>query len=436
MSRLLIAAGAALAMLAGPVPAAQAEPSAAASSPVSLGYYPGWIQDELRPADIDYSPWTHIMHFGIYPNPDGSLGWDNMEPEYPAEAIEAAHSAGKQINLVIGSYGVGQRFAGATTAENRSRLVANIVDVTTSHGYDGVEIDWEENMVDSQYIALMRELDDALAEADPELELTTDVITAYVSPETAKTVSAESDWVNVMSYFDGWQQEMSAYRAVIPAEKLAVGIGLYQGGDEGDPYHDVTPQRVAAKTAYATDGGYRGVLSWALQHLDGQDDPRLWPLRAYTGSVPDCPGVSLDLGNYPVLRAGDAGAEVAPAQCLLRESGQYSGAASRVLDEPTVAAVRGFQGEVGLSATGEVDSHTWTALLSAGSTPLLREGDSGAAVARVQRALNAARSAGLTVDGVFGPNTRSAVRGYQSSRGLGVDGIVGPNTWAALQSGK
>lgn len=38
----------------------------------------------------------------------------------------------------------------------------------------------------------------------------------------------------------------------------------------------------------------------------------------------------------------------------------------------------------------------------------------------------------LSVDGIFGPNTRSAVQSFQSSKNLSVDGIIGPNTWNSL----
>lgn len=62
---------------------------------------------------------------------------------------------------------------------------------------------------------------------------------------------------------------------------------------------------------------------------------------------------------------------------------------------------------------------------------LLRKGDRGEAVARVQQAL---RDEGfdIVVDGIFGPGTEAAVRAFQERSGLIVDGIVGPNTLDAL----
>jgi len=41
---------------------------------------------------------------------------------------------------------------------------------------------------------------------------------------------------------------------------------------------------------------------------------------------------------------------------------------------------------------------------------------------------------GISVDGIYGPETEEAVRSFQASRGLAVDGIAGPETSAALRS--
>ena len=38
----------------------------------------------------------------------------------------------------------------------------------------------------------------------------------------------------------------------------------------------------------------------------------------------------------------------------------------------------------------------------------------------------------LTLDGVFGPETQSALRAYQRDHGLAADGIAGPLTLMAL----
>ena len=62
---------------------------------------------------------------------------------------------------------------------------------------------------------------------------------------------------------------------------------------------------------------------------------------------------------------------------------------------------------------------------------LLRKGDTGAAIKLLQHRLNILGNQ-LTVDGIWGVQTDSAVRGYQYRAGLTVDGIVGPKTQAAL----
>jgi peptidoglycan hydrolase-like protein with peptidoglycan-binding domain len=39
------------------------------------------------------------------------------------------------------------------------------------------------------------------------------------------------------------------------------------------------------------------------------------------------------------------------------------------------------------------------------------------------------------VDGVFGPRTEAAVRGFQNALDIPSDGVVGLSTWQALLSG-
>jgi murein DD-endopeptidase MepM/ murein hydrolase activator NlpD len=64
-----------------------------------------------------------------------------------------------------------------------------------------------------------------------------------------------------------------------------------------------------------------------------------------------------------------------------------------------------------------------------GAAALLREGDTGAAVAAVQRRL------AIAADGIFGPVTERSVLTFQRDRGIGATGVVDARTWSALFDG-
>lgn len=65
----------------------------------------------------------------------------------------------------------------------------------------------------------------------------------------------------------------------------------------------------------------------------------------------------------------------------------------------------------------------------------LYNGSSGEDVKRLQTQLNE-QGYSLDVDGVFGSQTESAVRDYQTKNNLAVDGVVGDETWGHLDSVK
>jgi peptidoglycan hydrolase-like protein with peptidoglycan-binding domain len=87
-----------------------------------------------------------------------------------------------------------------------------------------------------------------------------------------------------------------------------------------------------------------------------------------------------------------------------------------VLAAMVIAAVPAFA-DPGASASGGA---------SASSEVIVKRGDRGPAVRRIQEEL------GITADGIFGEQTERAVKRFQRSHNLVPDGIVGPLTRGAL----
>jgi peptidoglycan hydrolase-like protein with peptidoglycan-binding domain len=145
------------------------------------------------------------------------------------------------------------------------------------------------------------------------------------------------------------------------------------------------------------------------------------------------------LSPWPQTRQGDQDHPVRTLQYLLRARG-HTVTVDGIFGPRTDAAVRDFQKQKGLAVDGIVGPMTWSALIIQ-----VRRGDKGDAVRGVQeefqfRNLSGDPSQGPQVDGIFGPETESAVRGFQTAihadvPSMAIDGIVGPMTWQALVSG-
>jgi peptidoglycan hydrolase-like protein with peptidoglycan-binding domain len=138
---------------------------------------------------------------------------------------------------------------------------------------------------------------------------------------------------------------------------------------------------------------------------------------------------------WPLVSEGAEGHPVRTVQQLLRAHGKATVVVDGIFGPKTAAAVREVQQSEHLTVDGIVGPQTWPRLVVQ-----VARGSTGDAVRGVQeefqfRNLSGDPSKGLQVDGVFGPKTEAAVRGFQQAVGLAVDGIVGPLTWRALVSG-
>jgi len=105
----------------------------------------------------------------------------------------------------------------------------------------------------------------------------------------------------------------------------------------------------------------------------------------------------------------------------------------------TSAAVCAFQERRGLRVDGVCGVQTWAAVVEAGyrlgnrllylRQPMLRGDD----VASLQRRLGGLGFDAGRVDGIFGPDTQSALTEFQRNTGLVVDGVCGPATIHGLE---
>ena len=203
------------------------------------------------------------------------------------------------------------------------------------------------------------------------------------------------------------------------------------------------------------------------------------PPAEETTVVAAAPAAPTDESSAPKARKAKAADESAalPAEELpVASEGDYGTVvevAQRALDvEPTgyfgpktKAAVAEYQEAIGLPATGQIATFTWSALgqetvsaalvaastadgfvdgepadiqespepkskarnTDAGDPPVLEETDSGESVAVVQRALGVKPATGY-----YGPITVKAVKAFQADNGIPTTGVIATYTWGAL----
>ena len=223
---------------------------------------------------------------------------------------------------------------------------------------------------------------------------------------------------------------------------------------------------LAAKFCNGTTVTCEGLSQWGSQNLALQGYNSTQIIRSYYGNVEivnNAPVQGLT-SSYPgsPLRRGSSGPNVVVIQVELNRISQNYPAIPKIetvdgiFGSRTEASVRAFQRIFDLTPDGIVGKATWYALvrLYTAVTRLselrsqgqrfyaisweypnaLRQGDQGDKVRHLQYMLSVLASyirqiPSLTVDGIFGPNTRDAVLAAQRYFGLPETGIVDETTW-------
>jgi chitinase len=231
----------------------------------SMGYYCGWDQDwGFKPDQINWKAFTHIAHFAVFPNHDGTLdvNGNGLTDANCKAAVAEARKNNVKIVFSIGGAQVKDRFKNACAPENIHRFVKNLLDFMRKYGYDGIDTDWEENFDDAKFEALHKELRDSLDLISPK-PLLTIAGAGYFAAHCARA-HPYVDIMNTMSYdvnLAGMGEEMQEFTSRgVPKEKLGVGIGIGSGGG----MVDVDSAAAKGKVLFAIDNGFGGVMQWAV----------------------------------------------------------------------------------------------------------------------------------------------------------------------------
>jgi chitinase len=184
------------------------------------GYYPGYKQGSMPASEIDFSVVTHLIHFALVPNPDGTIdpSANGITPSHSSDVVSLAHAAGRKALICVGGADSQAGFQGASSSANLSSFSSNIVNFMTSNGYDGIDIDWEPlpSSDFEQYTNLITSLRSALDKFFLAKLLTVAAAAYPPYPDFSNAefvmfagIQNRLDQINIMTYdlsgpYDGW----------------------------------------------------------------------------------------------------------------------------------------------------------------------------------------------------------------------------------------
>ena len=146
------------------------------------------------------------------------------------------------------------------------------------------------------------------------------------------------------------------------------------------------------------------------------------------GSSADASTDSFANDGSAMYSVGDSGSEVASLQRKLKKMGYLDDEADGIYGGNTAAAVKAFQNDEGMTATGMVNGDTLSRITSEyaakSGKSMLAPGDSGKKVIRLQNKLLLHGYDPGSVDGVYGEGTEEAVREFQEEQHLDKTGIA------------
>jgi peptidoglycan hydrolase-like protein with peptidoglycan-binding domain len=265
------------------------------------------------------------------------------------------------------------------------------------------------------------------------------------SPEnTELTADISLGWIENLN----WKKLPSSAWIRLGALALSVSILSIASGalalQRGDSGSQVTAlQQNLAKAGFYSSSvtGFYGQLTEAsvLKFQQAKGLPADGIAGSNTLAALASTQVKSSVPSGTLLRRGSSGTLVSKLQSALTAARYYNGPITGYYGQLTEASVIRFQQAKGLPADGIAGASTWSALGVSNndgggqSQGILKVGSSGSAVTQVQNRLKALGIYNGPITAYYSRLTEAAVRDFQRSRGITVNGLVGPTTWSALQ---
>ncbi|WP_339902852.1 glycosyl hydrolase family 18 protein [uncultured Cyclobacterium sp.] len=269
-----------------------------------LGYL--FVNDELEEEvnKIDWSSYTDINLAFVQPDSNG----DFVESRGYKYLVENAHMNNVRAFISIGGGAPPEYLGDLMQPSHRSHWVQQIVKLVNNYGFDGVDVDLENALINEDYAPFVKELHQALKMSG---KLMTAALASWNGDKISDEILGLYDFINIMSYDETgpWNLEIvgqhSPYEMAVndihyyhkeravPKSKLLLGLPFYGYGfgsgvpaslrykhiletfpnaylqdsivskDGGVLYYN-SPGLIGKKTALAKDLELAGVMVWHI----------------------------------------------------------------------------------------------------------------------------------------------------------------------------
>ena len=171
----------------------------AAPSGALVAYWASWTAHVMPVSAIPWSKITHVAHSFVLPASTGGLR--NVSSYIDATLVSRAHANGVKVIASVGGWGA--NFDMNVDPTMREKTVRAMADLCKTHGYDGIDLDWEYPTAATApaWAAMVSELRAALDAIKPSLTISAAVSAAPATLAVLPTAALEKlSWIGVMTY--------------------------------------------------------------------------------------------------------------------------------------------------------------------------------------------------------------------------------------------